>query len=29
MRDFDPDEIPGDLVQYFEEVRGASVTHPT
>lgn len=29
MRDFMPEEIPADLRPYFEEVRGASVAHPT
>ncbi len=29
MRDFLPEEIPADLRDYFEEVRGASVAHPT
>lgn len=29
MRDFDPAEIPADLRDYFEEVRGAAIQHPT
>ncbi|AEJ93299.1 hypothetical protein SEA_BRUSACORAM_56 [Mycobacterium phage Brusacoram] len=29
MRDFNVDEIPADIRPYFEEVRGASVAHPT
>ena len=29
MRDFMPEEVPADLRPYFEEVRGASVAHPT
>lgn len=29
MRDFRPDEIPADIRQYFQEVAGARVAHPT
>lgn len=29
MRDFDPAEIPADLRDYFKEVRGAAIQHPT
>ncbi|QDH48627.1 hypothetical protein SEA_TECHAGE_60 [Mycobacterium phage Techage] len=29
MREFAINEVPADIRPYFEEVRGASVAHPT